>query len=291
MRVDQAEGQAKKQRAAIPMRKVQPPSRETVDLARAASTQLTGDLNAYLAQAADVRRRLKFVAKKTEIHEKTIQRLARGESRPAYITIFKLYRFLLNERDDAKLLTLVPPAVRQYLERANPQSIDRKTAYIGDIEREIRTNPVMAEIAILCASGPLKLSYIRGRFGKYGIEVLQQMIDREIVQNAAPGEVCSGKNQINMSPETIVAFGSMMARAHLRTEKSYELGENFMGFYTHDLSPEAYKQWLAIEAEAFKKKVEIAKHVGNRGTVRAFAFSAIDAVDTDVFERKAKESP
>jgi hypothetical protein len=255
-----------------------PRSRKSADLADLASARVFDDLHRYINESDDPRRRLKFMAKRTLIHEKTLQRLVNRENKPTYITVFKIYRFLLNELDDQRLLELVPAEVATFLKNANPQSFEKNVTYTQDLESELRSNPVMAEIVVLCATGPVKVSYIKSRFGEYGVKIVETLVARNVLQMVTQQEVCSGKVQVNMSPETLIAIGIQMVQSHAKPEKGYATGENFLGFYAEGLSDAALQKWLAIDAEAFRKKVEVAKLQESRGDLRVFTFMATDNV-------------
>lgn len=255
--------------------------KSTADIATAAAEHVYLDLEKYLSDSTDERRRLKHMAKRTDIHEKTLSRLAKRENKPTYITIFKIYRFLLNETDDAKLLERVPMAVSEYLKRANTQVFRENATYSSDLEMEMRANPVLAELLVLCATGPLKLGYVKSRFGDFGLQVVESGLKRHIFQALAGGEICRGSAQVNMAPETVAAVSMQMMQAHLKPENAYVTGENFLGFYAAGLNDEAYQKWLAIDADAFKKKVALAKQKESRGDIRAFTSQVVDHAEIE----------
>lgn len=249
---------------------------DSIDLASAAAEQVYQDLERFLNGSPDIRKRLKHMAKQTDIHEKTLLRLSRRENRPSYITIFKIYRHLLDEDDDGKLLSRVPPKVSEYLKRANSQTVLENKSYLADLEIEMRSNPVLAELMVLCATGPLRLAYVKSRFGDYGLQVLENGLKRNLFQAISNGEICRGTEHVNMSPETVAQVSIQMMRSHLKPENAYVTGENFLGFYAAGLNDEAYQTWLAIDAEAFQKKIELAKQQESRGNIRAFTTQVVE---------------
>jgi hypothetical protein len=251
------------------------------DLASLAIEHVYRDLEKFLEGSVDRRKRLKHMAKRTNIHEKTLLRLSRRENRPTYITIFKIYRHLLDEDDDAKLLGRVPKEVADYLNHANPQTISQTKSYSADVELEMRTNPVLAELMVLCATGPVKLEYVKSRFGDFGLQVVELGLKRNFFQTLAKNEICRGSQQVNMAPETIASVAVQMMRSHLKPEKCYATGENFLGFYAAGLNDEAYQKWLAIDADAFQRKIEIAKQMESRGNIRAFTAQAIEHAEIE----------
>lgn len=244
-----------------------------------AAERVYKDLREYLAASDEPRRRLKFLAAKTGIHEKTLQRLARGLNKPTYMTVFKVYRHLLNETDDVKLLAAVPVEISAYLKKANPQSLEGDKTYSSDVERELIANPIAAELVILCATGPIQTAFVRTQFGDYGLKVMANLVERNVLAMVSRDQVCSGQVQVNISPETVAAFGIQMSRSYLRPDLSYMTGRNFLGFYAEGLTEAARQAWLKIDADAFNEKVKLAKLPENRGDVRAFTFYATDIVD------------
>lgn len=137
------------------------------------------------------------------------------------MTVFKIYRHLLNESDDAKLLERVPFEISDYLKNANPQVFEKGKVYAHDIEKEFQTNPVALELYILCATGPVKMGFVRSRYGDYGMQVMANLIERKVLSVLAHDQICSGNVQLNISPETVVAFGLRMSRSYLRPAMAY----------------------------------------------------------------------
>ncbi len=258
---------------------VKRPAPPTLDLAARAAQSVVDDLERHCQQSENPRRRLKYVAKRIEIHEKTLTRLLARENKPTYMTIFKIYRYLLNEMDDARLLELMPPDVAEFLRQANPQTIEKHVSYATDLEKQMCVNPVMAEIVVLCATGPVKLSYLKSRFGDYGLKVVEDLLTRDVLKSLTRSEVCQGQVQVNMAPETVARVAIQMVQQHLKTENSYVSGGNFVGFYAEGLNDGALQKWLAIDAKAYREKVEIARAPESRGNLRAFTFCATDTVD------------
>ncbi len=255
-------------------------------MARAAE-RVSQDLNIYLEQGENPKRRLKHMAKRIEIHEKTLSRICNRENKPTYATVFKIYRFLLGEEDDAKLLERLPEEVSEFVRRANPQTLERGATYSCDLDREIRTNPILGEIYILCATGPVKLSQIRARFGEYGLKVVERLVAKEALEYFGRGEICQGRAQVNMSPETTAGVARHLLQEHLKPENCYETGNNYMGFYAEGLNDETLQKWLAIDAEATAKKVALARDPANHGSLRVFTFGATELMNIETFETKA----
>ena len=79
--------------------------------------QVAFDLNRFLDQPGDRQKKLNLISKKIDVHLKTLNRICLLENQPTYMTVFKIYRFLLNENDDVKLLEKCPDVVKTYLKK------------------------------------------------------------------------------------------------------------------------------------------------------------------------------
>jgi DNA-binding phage protein len=241
--------------------------------------KMVTDLNSHLDQAADRQKRMNLIAKKTGLHPKTLQRLMRSENQPSYITVFKIYRYLLNENDDNLVIEKCPEIIRNYLKKANPQQFVKDFSYTSDVEAEIIANPVAIELVILCAAGPMTGEEIKDRFGSYGYDIVRKLVAQDILAEPKTGLFVAGRKQMNMSPETVVKVGIQIATNHAKAENGYVRGLHFHGFFAEGLSAEAYNQWLKIDEEAFHKKIELSRKPQSQGTIKTYTFMSTDTMD------------
>ncbi len=248
-------------------------------LEETASQRVAADLSALLNANPNPKKFLKTLANKTNIHEKTLQRILNQENRPSYISVFKIYRYLLSEFDDAKVIERAPEIIKSFLLKANPQSLEKNTFYFSSIDRDIQKNPVFAEIYILASTGPIKKIEIVNRFGKYGIEVLTSMLEKKVVSEVRVGEFILGPNQTHLSPESIASLGAQLIQDFAKPSNGYELGLHFMGFFSEGLTEEAYRQWQLIDQEAYFKKITLAKNPLSLGKKRAFTFMITETLE------------
>lgn len=240
--------------------------------------QVSVDIDAYLKPSVNPKKTLKFISKKIGVHEKTLFRVWTKANRPTYTTVFRLYKFLFSEVDDSKVLARAPEVIRDYLNRANPQKLEKSVSYTSDIEKEVLANPVMAEIYVLCGTGALTKKEVQERFGTYGVRVVEQMLKLKILTQNKPDQFILGSAQMNMSPELVLSLGQQIAASYSKPKNSYEVGDNFLAFYAEGLSEEAYDKWLSIDKEAFDKKITLAQSPGALGTKKAFTFTCIDTL-------------
>lgn len=236
-------------------------------------------LEQLLSQFKDKKKGIRILAKKMGIHEKTLNRLINQENAPSYQTVFKIFRVFFNEFNDAKLLDLVPKEIKDFLIKANPQEVVASKSYTSNADTELQKNPIVAEIFILVATGPLTMEDIEYRFGRYGVELTAKMIEKNLIVEAHKGVYVLGNNQPEFNGDTILSVGKVLTEAYAKVHKAEELNNNFISFFAEGLSEEAYGKWLEIDQEAFRKKFELSKDPKNLGAKRAFTFMISETME------------
>lgn len=236
-------------------------------------------IESLLEQYNDKKKGLRILSKKMGIHEKTLTRILNFENKPGYQTVFKIYRVFYNEFNDAKVLDLVPGIVKEFLIKSNSQelSLEKKYSTIADIE--LQKNPIVAELYIIAATGPIQFDQILNRFGSYGVEILTKMIDKGLLHEAHKNTFILGEVHPVFNGETIVSVGSVMIANHAKPYKGDELDKNFISFFAEGLTESAFQQWLLIDQEAHKKKIELSRDPKNLGSERAFTFMISEKIE------------
>ncbi len=242
------------------------------------------DLDVHLRKSAFPKKKLRLIAEQTGIHQKTLLRILKKENTPTYITVFKIYKYLLNAKDDSDVLNRCPEVIKLYLLKANPQTFEKNKTYISQLPDLLMQNPIFIQIYTLCDTGSVKKSEIRRRFGLHGLDIAQQMVDKKILSEISSTELVLGPQVLNMPPDYLLKCGIELASTYLKPENCSVHNQNFIGFYVEGLSEEGYRQWLQIDNEAYLKKVQIAKNPKYAGTRRAFTFNVID--DFEIGEKK-----
>lgn len=241
--------------------------------------EVANAIKTLLSQYKDPKKGLRILSGKMDIHEKTLNRILNGENRPGYQTVFKIYRVFFNEYNDAKVLELVPEIVRQFLLKNNAQILSAEKTYSTIADIELQKNPIVAEIYIIAATGPISLDEIEFRFGNYGIELLNKMVEKNLLQETHKNIYVTGNNHPVFSGDTIVSVGSAMIASHAKPALADVLNKNFISFYAEGLSEETYQQWLAIDQRAYKEKFELTRDPKNLGSVRAFTFMISEKIE------------
>lgn len=241
---------------------------------------VSNDLASLINHSKNPKSFLKKLSYKLDVHERTLERILNRLNRPSYSTVFKIYRYLLNESDDAKVIENSPSVIKNYLLNANPQRLEKGIQYLSGIDKEIQKNPVFAEIYVLAGTRPLKESEVASRFGTYGLDVLASMSERNILTEKKPGEYVLGPKQTNLSPESVLALGLYMSQSFAKPQQGQEKKLHFMGFLAEGLTEDAYLQWIKIDEDAYNKKLNLSRDPKNLGPKRAFAFSIIETLES-----------
>ncbi len=241
--------------------------------------QLAADINAALVQSKDSKKKIRHIADKTGIHQKTLLRLSRSENKPNYMTVFKVYRYLLNLNDDIAVLDQCPEVIKKFLVTNTPATLQKSKHYILSVDLKISQNPIFAEIYVLCSISKVKSKDIHIRFGDYGLELIEQMCNDQVLRHVGENEYILGDNQANLSTESLVTLGKQFVNTYAKPKNSYENGYNYITFMAEGLSNTAYQQLLYIDVEAHKQKTALINDPSNLGKNKFFSFTITDTIE------------
>lgn len=252
---------------------------QNLKLIDAVVEQVAIDLNKLFCSMSHIKNKIRMISGKMEIDKKTLVRLMEKGSKPNYMTVFKIYRYLLNEFDDAKLLDRCPEVIKTYLKSANTQIFEKNISYTSNVNKELNSNPIFAEIYVLCSTGPVSLKEVEERFGQYGKNVVDKMLKMNILAERKKGEYVLGLNQTSITNETILSIGVYIVESYAKPQNAYELNNNVMCFYSEGLTEAVYQEWIRIDQVAHQKKIELANRQLSKGTKRVFTFGVTDTLE------------
>lgn len=244
--------------------------------------QVSFDLQKAIFEFKDEKIGLRMLAAKMKIHEKTLKRLISKENKPGYQTLYKIYRVLTPARNDSDLLMLVPEIIKSELEKGNPKIQTSDVIFHSDLEEELLRDRCFGEIYFMAGCGPLSVEYVGFRFGEHGSETMKRMLKLGVLDLTKNGQLILGKNQINMSAQTIKVLGLQLMDRFFRANETDEKGENFIGIYAEGLTNEAYQELLNVDEEAYRKKIEICRKKENRGNIKVVTFMATDKMNPGI---------
>ncbi len=240
--------------------------------------QLASDLEKKLGSFHNRKVGMRKVSYESGLHIKTLNRILNKENSPNHQTLIKVYRYLFNTNSEKELLKLVPDQVRVVIEKKlNFNTPSLKVDYFVDIEEEIYKDRVYSIIYCLAGAGKIERSYIGFKFGKYGLDVIDKMIQQDVLKTTTDVNVyILGNKRASFGPDTIKKVGLDLLQFFLSPEKSLELDQNFFGLYAEGLSESCYQKWIEIDQKAYDEKVALASREDSSGEIRAFTFNATD---------------
>ena len=246
---------------------------------------VSDDLNVYLNQGNDRQKRLNFLSRKIDIHKKTLHRISVKENSPSYPTIMKLYRFLYNVDSDAKVLEKVPEAVRNFLNKSFPEKATQVSEFNDKAFKVFANNKAALEIYLTAAIKGLHKSELKSQFGEYGLSLIKQLIEEQLISESSPDFYTQGAKNFSLPPEMLVNSGNILTGRFAKPSLCYLLNKNFVGFYGETLNDSAYQEWIRIDQQAMKQKIEVAQRKESRGTIPAFSFCIIETLFSEELEQ------
>ncbi len=244
--------------------------------------QIIYDLNERLDQFNDPKKGLRMMATGIGVHSKTLKRLLKGLNTPGYLTIYKIYRYLLNTTNDTKILEQVPSVIKKELIKGNPKDLTKGLTFSMDVEHEIASDKVFCELYFLTDAGVVTQELVKYRYGLHGVELLKKMFDLDIIAKNDQGHFELGKNRANLSTQTLKKVGLHLIEKYFKPLDCDEMGNNFTGLYVSGLSDEGYNEWLKIDHECYYRKAEVAKKYEDKNGIKGFTFMVTDTLVSEV---------
>lgn len=241
--------------------------------------QVSQDIGLFLRRHKDPRKGLALLATKSQIHAKTLKRLIDKEHNPGYQTLYKLYSCLVGTPDFDQILKAAPALVQEKLKRTDPQVKSSPLfKYTVSTEQEMLKDPCFSELYVLAETRPFDSSYVRSRFGEYGLEVLHKMLQMNVLRILDNGRYGLGNHRSTFSAQTIKTVGLRLAERYSKPSRTDENYANYMNLFFESVSEKTYRKWLEIDSLAFKEKIRLLEDPESRGPIPAFMFNVIDTL-------------
>lgn len=241
--------------------------------------QVALDLAEYLGKFPNKSFAVRVLAKECGLSEKTIKRLLKSENKPTYQTIFKLYSIFFEESEYEALLGKCPIVVREYIKDYTPSEAESSTEKNNQLLELLRKEPLFAELMVLAGTGPLHMSAIGFRYGQYGLEVLERLEKAHVLIKVTKDAYSVSSKLPNFDGQALKFLGEYFI--HRFSKPSDLMSENTISFYAEGLNREGLKEWLAVDSEAFYKKLEIANNPQYKGATPVFTFTATDTIQRE----------
>lgn len=250
--------------------------------ALALMSQVAQDIHTFLESSRDPQKGLNLLSRKTSLHEKTLRRLLQQEHRPGYITLFKLYRFLLGTNSDSEILDNAPSVVADFLKKANPKTQTpsaQKAEFSGAITEELKKDPVMLDLYFLAGCGPLHHDEVLLQMGLLGLKTIEKMKGLGLLEEITPRHWKLGSVQANLDADLLKQAALRLTENYFSTEASELQGENYLGVYAEGLNEQGLQEWLKIDEECFRRKVTVSQSLEFQGPLKVFTVQVTEQMN------------
>ncbi|AHZ84186.1 hypothetical protein Bb109J_c1491 [Bdellovibrio bacteriovorus] len=241
--------------------------------------QVSQDIGRFLQRHKDPRKGLLQLSAKTRIHTKTLRRLVLKEHNPTYQTLYKLYSCLMGTADLGQMLNAAPALIQEKLRRTDPQLKSSPLhKYNVSIEQELIKDPCFSELYVLADTRPFDLKFVKSRFGEYGLDVLQKMLQLNVLRLLENGRYALGSNRSTFSAVAIKAVGLRLTEKYSKPARTDENYANYMNLFFESINEATYRKWLDIDVQAFQDKMRLLEDPSSRGSLPIFMFNVIDTL-------------
>lgn len=242
--------------------------------------QVALDLMSYLSKFSNQNFGIRVLSKETGLNEKTIKRLLKEKNKPTYQTLYLLYSEFLNEYEMEILLKRVPSIIAERINHYSPDKKEVKNSRLEELLDTLKKEPVLAELFVLAGMGPLLKSVIGFKYGQYGLKLLDKLCQMELILKVDSDTYVLSKTTPTLDGEAIKFLGEYFSHRFSKPENAHLEGENCLSFYAESLNEEGLQEWLAIDSQAFYKKLEIANNPKFKGNIPSFTYTCTDTIET-----------
>ena len=219
---------------------------------------------------------VRLFAQRVNVNERTVNRLLKQENRPTYQTLLKIYGVIFNTLNEALIVELAPKVVSDEIKKHYPEVVLRRTAPMPDIGNDVLHDRCFTDLYVMAGCGPISLDFVQYRYGVHGVETIERMVELRVLKKSKEGHYLPGENEIEFTPKVLKRIGQSISEKFSKPDNSELGGENLIAFYAEGLSDDAYDEWLQVDEQAFRKKVEISHRIGAKGNNKVFTYMVTD---------------
>jgi AraC-like DNA-binding protein len=237
------------------------------------------DIEKYLSEFPNRNFAIKHLASQSKLNSKTLKRILEQQSTPSYQSLFKIYRVIHNTDNESEIINNVSSSIAAVLRKSNPVNLKKFTDNKIDLLMAIKANPLAGELYILAGTQNISLNAIAYRYGQFGVETLEDMLEQNILIEVKSKEYSINPQLPRLTAEIIKELGIRLVKRFANTEICDEQGHNLLALYAESLNEDGIAEWLKIDTEAFHKKVSISKQDKYKGHIPYFTFQSSDQLN------------
>jgi hypothetical protein len=237
------------------------------------SSLIGNDLEKLLEQFKNRDAGIRILARKTQISEKSLKRFLEKSSEPHYNTIISFYKYFFEVFPEIE--SEKHDQLKAFLKKEILSSTEK-----GKIELEnlLRENPIFRKIFLYTRTGEISREWVVLEFGKYGLEILEKMIEENVVMETDRGIYGQGPVNVHKGPVTLKVIMKDLLSEHLNEERLSFRGLN-SAFYAIEGVDLETKLNLIKESEDYKRRIaQILTSEFRPGSERVFIINCVDSL-------------
>lgn len=237
--------------------------------------QMSIDIELLLEQYRNKDIGIRILSEKMNIGEKTLKRVITKKSDPHQNTIGRFYSYFFKVVRDKDKSHKIHERIKRYMawENLSPQA---NCNY--DMESILATNKVFRELYLYSRSGSITKEFVQEEFGRFGLEMVQIMLDENILIEIDRGLYKEGSVYLPKGPLTLKSVIQDLIKDHHDHEKLTEYGQN-SAFYVIEGVTEKTRQKVLRQAEEFRREmINQMINQEEKGELRLFVLGVVDTL-------------
>ncbi len=242
--------------------------------------QIAKDLDELLSQYNNRDIGIRIIGEKTNIGEKTLKRIIGQESIPHTNTVRGFYSYFLKiNPGESEIHQKIQKLIAKESISTLLSSYDQESD--SDLAQLLVENKVLREIYLYSRTGHITQAWVKNEYGKYGMEIVQFMLDQNILLEIEKNIYVQGAINISKTSAGLKKILEELVVEHLDKEKLEMHGQSSAYYMVEGISENAKSMILDKMEECKGNIAKIMFDKSNRGCQRVFVLSVLDELKFD----------
>ena len=219
---------------------------------------------------------LRIISEKTNISEKTLKRVKEAASDPHVNTVKRFYNYFFNilpeKRDEDQELKLALRSLIDTFEIGN----HKKDEF--DLAGLLENDSVFRKLYLYSRSGPITLEWIKEEFGKYGIDMVQKMLLKDVLIESDKGDYSQGPVSVSRNHNAIRASLKDFIFEHITDEQLDVMNEASLFYVIEGVTREMKLEMGRLTQEYRNKLANLLVEGKDKGDERVFVFGGVGSL-------------
>lgn len=226
-------------------------------------------------------RSLNGLSKKCTVSEPTLRRILKGQIKtlPTSTTILDILTTLTGEKNTKTLSQQFPGPIADYLQSILPQADDCGTEYDADLNNELKDSVKYIIYKLASNSTGVSATKILELFGKHG-KTQADLLTQKNYLREENGIYTANVKHFTINQDNFINNFKLIAD-FIKTQNPVAKTNlhSLLANYSESISPEAYKEIVALQKKTLQKVRNIMSDPQSRGNIPVFLLLAFDTLD------------